>query len=233
MIVSLQPTRTQYLCRYVQWPQYLIAPTIPPLCGFFQSQFVRRQICRRGSHRCRTSQEAQSPGRPEGQKNKTFSFSFWLCFRQELFIFIPLPVWPAGGRPCPVQRCDSSLCSAHWVRTRCCGPLSPPPTGRPRAGPPSAQASRDTARGCFLQTGGWVIDKDLTLCFSSCLLSVPLSSTSCSWYFLRSATSFLYFSRRSLLASDISLIAAEIWKRSNALKQLFTSRVESVWFITH
>lgn len=41
-------------------------------------------------------------------------------------------------------------------------------------------------------------------------LFIPLSSTSCSWYFLRSATSFLYFSRRSLLASDISLIAAEI-----------------------
>ncbi len=39
---------------------------------------------------------------------------------------------------------------------------------------------------------------------------LPLSSTSCSWYFLRRATSFLYFSKRSLLSSDISFIATII-----------------------
>jgi len=67
--------------------------------------------------------------------------------------------------------------------------------------------------------GSWTFDYSIThslfrvnVQFSSRYLRslLPLSSTSCSWYFLRSATSFLYFSNKSLLASDISWIAAVI-----------------------
>lgn len=123
----------------------------------------------------------------------------------------PLPVWPEGGKPCPFQRCGSFLCSARWGRTRCWGLLSPPRTVPPRAGPPSAQASHGTARGCCLNGKEQKVDEpDFTFCCETLFLRLPFSSTSCSWYFLRSATSFLYFSRRSLLASDISLMAAEI-----------------------
>lgn len=41
---------------------------IPPWCRFFQSRSVRTQICRRGSHRCRTSPGAQSPETPDATK---------------------------------------------------------------------------------------------------------------------------------------------------------------------
>lgn len=37
----------------------------PPWCTFSQSQSVHTQICRHGSHQCRTSPEAQSPERPD------------------------------------------------------------------------------------------------------------------------------------------------------------------------
>lgn len=146
---------------------------------------------------------------------------------------LPLPVWTVGGRFCPFQRCEPFLCSAPRARTRCWGPLSRPPSGPLRAGPPLALASRDTARECCLQTGSSLSDADFTWCGQFEPFSViPLSSTSCSWYFLRSATSFLYFSRRSLLASDISLIAAEICniKRQKKKQNPKTLHHETFWF---
>lgn len=42
---------------------------IPPWCTFSQSRSVHMQICRHGSHRCRTSPEAQSPERPDDTRH--------------------------------------------------------------------------------------------------------------------------------------------------------------------
>lgn len=128
---------------------------------------------------------------------------------------LPLPVWPEGGKPCPFQKHGPFLYWAHWGRTRCWDLWSPTPTGpRCAAGPPSTQASRGTAHGCCLQTQKQV--HHISSSVRTSFLCVPLSSTSCSWYFLRSATSFLYLSRRSLLASDISVMAADICQTTHA-----------------
>lgn len=72
-----------------------------------------------------------------------------------------------------------------------------------------------------------VDEPDFTFCCETLFLRLPFSSTSCSWYFLRSATSFLYFSRRSLLASDISLMAAEICQTKKTETKLWIPMINS------
>lgn len=199
---------------------------IPPWCRFFLTQSVHMQICRRDSHQCRTSPEARSPETPDGTNQS-------ICYRcchdimsctRGLFL-VPLPVWPGGGKPCPFQKPGLFLCSAHRARTRCWDLWWPPQTGpRYAADPPSTRASRDTIRGCCLQTQNQGHHISFFMARNLGFLCVPFSSTSCSWYFLRSATSFLYFSSRSLLASDISIMAADICQTKRAFASNF-------WFI--
>lgn len=53
--------------------------SIPPWCRFFQSLSVHMQICRRDSHRCRTSPEARSPETPDGTKQSVTDVGMTSC----------------------------------------------------------------------------------------------------------------------------------------------------------
>ncbi len=188
--------------------------SIPPWCRFFQSQFVHRQICRHGSHRCRTSREAQSPERPDESKRRVralvtvlfpafavhFHTSSCVAWGWKTLSSSKMRPFPLFSTLSEDSLLGSVVTTTDWPSS-CWSSFS---TG----------FTRHSTRMLPKDRGGPVNDRFYSLqgiLFR--FLHIPLSSTSCSWYFLRSATSFLYFSRRSLLASDISLIAAEICQR--------------------
>lgn len=124
------------------------------------------QICRRDSHRCRMSPEARSPETPDGTKTICSRCCYDLMSCSCGPFLLPLPVRPEGGKPCPFQKHGFFLYWADWVRTRCWDLWSkPPPTGpHGAAGPPSAQASRGTARGCCLVTHTQASSSSFLLC---------------------------------------------------------------------
>lgn len=101
---------------------------IPPLCRFFQSQFVHRQICRHGSRRCRTSQEALSPERPENKPNEELDL-----------ITIIFPAYPV--RP------HTSSCVAWGWKT-----LS---SSKMRSFPLFSTLSEDSLLGSVVTTTDW------------------------------------------------------------------------------